>query len=129
MPKNQLSPARVLAATTAKDQIAAGSPEEAFQAVNLAKMLWGFRLRDVDAWQEVIERWAAEPPAWERIPEDDIPYGSPRRMIEIELDVDYVQFKEFIRIVLGQRYAALIEEHIHNRRGPREGTVNNPDGN
>lgn len=120
MPASQ---ARVIAATTAEKDIRPGTPEEAFQAVNLAKMLWGFRLRDVDSWQEVIEKWTTNPPAWKRIPDEKNPYDSPRAMIEAELEVNYDQFKEFIRIVLGQKYAALIDEPLEKPGGKK-----NPEG-
>lgn len=120
----RLTPARALAATTSKDQIEPGSPEEAYQAINRAKMLWSFRRRDVDSWQEVINRWAVKPEAWNRIPEDSTPYRSPRRMIETELEADYDQFKEFVRIVLGEAYAAKIDEPYDTHGGNR-----NPEGN
>jgi hypothetical protein len=120
-----MTAARRTAAVSARTEIDPGTPEEAYQAVNLAKMLWGFRLRDIDAWQSVIERWTSQDvPAWERIPEVGEAYGSPRRMIEAELEVDYDQFKEFIRIVLGQKYAAMIEKPLQD--GP--GGNNNPLG-
>ncbi len=114
------SKARLVAATTARTDIAPGTPEEAYQAINSAKMLWGFRLRDVDSWQDVIERWTnTKPEAWKRIPEDGEKYGSPRRMIETELETDYEQFKEFVRIVLGTKYAALIDEPLSTHGGKR----------
>ena len=125
-----MTAARMTAATSARTEIDPGTPEEAYQAVNLAKMLWGFRLRDIDAWQSVIERWTSgDVPAWERIPEEGQTYGSPQRMIEEELQVDYHQFKEFVRIVLGQKYAAMIEKPIQDQDGVIKGTVHNPLGN
>lgn len=114
---NRLSQARVVAATTPRDQIAPGSPEDAYQAINSAKMLWSFRRRDVADWREVIDRWLVKPEAWNRIPEDSTPYRSPKRMIELELDTDYYQFKEFVRIVLGEAYAAKIDEPYQDRPG------------
>lgn len=127
MPK--LTPTRMAAATTAQTDIDKGTPEEAYQAINRAKMLWGFRLRDVDSWNEVIERWNHEPKAWLRIPDTDHPYGSPRRMIEAELDVDYDQFKEFVRIVLGTKAVALIDEPSQGHGGNRNpwGASGKPD--
>lgn len=122
-----LTPARATAATTSKDQIEPGTPEEAFQAINRAKMLWSFRRRDVDSWQEVIDVWASQPKAWDRTPTPDHPYGTPRLMIERELEADYGQFKEFVRIVLGESYAAKIDEPVGERGAP-VGTVNNPEG-
>jgi hypothetical protein len=77
----------------------------------------------------VIEHWTSgDVPAWMLIPEDDEPYKSPRRMIEEELKVDYDQFKEFIRIVLGHKYVALIDEPT-GKRGGQKGSINNPNGN
>lgn len=127
MPK--LTPARALAATTSKDQIEPGTPEEAYQTINRAKMLWNFRRRDVDSWQEVINNWAAKPEAWNRIPEDRKPYGSPRPMIETELDTDYEQFKAFVRIVLGETYAAKIDEPYRDSPGNPTGANQHTDRN
>ncbi len=49
---------------------------------------------------------------------------SPRRMIEAELDTDYDQFKEFVRIVLGTKYAALIDEPYRDGPGAPDGNQN-----
>ncbi len=124
----KMSLSREIAATTPSDLIKPGSPEEAYQAINRAKMLWNFRKRDVNSWSEVIDKWAAEPKAWKRIPEIK-PYGTARNMIEAEVCEDYDAFVAFVQAVLGSDYAAKIVDNHADRPGPKEGTVNNPSGN
>ena len=103
----KLSPARTRAATTFHGDIAPGSPEEAYQAINRAKMLWNFRRRDIDSWQEVITKWAGEPKAWHRTPEG-APYGTAKAMIEAEIGANYTVFMAFIQLIVGPDYAALL---------------------
>lgn len=118
------SQARVNAATTLETDIEPGTPEEAYQAINRAKMLWSFRKRDVDSWSEVIERWATEPKAWKRIPEMK-PYGTAKRMIEAEVCENYAAFYAFVEAVLGTEWAMKIADNYGDRPGPKEGTVEN----
>ncbi len=118
--------ARSAAATTPTSMIEPGSPEEAYQAINRAKMLWGFRRRDVDSWKDVIDRWAIEPKAWKRIPEVK-PYGTARKMIEAEVCESYDAFVSFVADIVGNDYAAKLRDDLGERGAP-EGTVNNPNG-
>ncbi len=119
------SQSRTIAATTLETDIEPGTPEEAYQAINRAKMLWSFRKRDVDSWSEVIQRWATEPKAWKRIPEMK-PYGTAKRMIEAEVCDNYEAFYTFVEAVLGTEWAMKLADNYADRPGPAEGTVNNP---
>lgn len=118
-----MSNARIIAATTAETDIAPGTPEKAYQSVIRAKMLWSFRLRDVDSWQAVIDDWCDDPPAWERIPEFK-PYGTPRAMIEAEVCENYDAFLAFIEMVLGTEYGAKLREPLAPADHPGTGRGN-----
>jgi len=117
------SPSRMIAATTHESEIAPGTPEEAYMAINRAKMLWSFRKRDVDSWREVIERWASEPKAWKRIPEMK-PYGTAKKMIEAEVCENYQAFYVFVEAVLGTEWAMKLADNYADTRGGN----NNPNG-
>jgi len=112
----KISQSRAVAATTPSDQIESGSPEEAYQAINRARMLWSFRRRDVKDWKEVIDRWAKEPKAWHRIPEIK-PYGTAKAMIEAEVCESYTAFLSFVSDIVGTEYAAKLEDDLGERGG------------
>ena len=118
------STARAIAATTKRTDIAPGTPEEAYQAINRAKMLWDFRQRDVDSWRDVIDRWSTTPKAWKRIPEDSKPYGTARKMIEAEVCENYQAFYMFVEAVLGTEWAMKLADNYAERPGGN----NNPQG-
>lgn len=113
------SQSRTTAATTPRDQIESGSPEEAYQAINRAKMLWSFRRRDIGDWKEVIDRWVKEPKAWHRIPEMK-PYGTAKAMIEAEVCENYDAFVDFIKDIVDASYAAKIVDNHADRPGPKD---------
>ena len=117
------SPSRVIAATTLESEIEPGTPEEAYMAINRAKMLWSFRKRDVDSWREVIERWSTEPKAWKRIPEMR-PYGTAKKMIEAEVCESYQAFYIFVEAVLGTEWAMKLADNYAEKPGPADNAEN-----